>query len=228
MVARGDLAVETQPESVPVVQRQIVELGQRYGKPTIVATQMLLSMVDSPEPTRAEVSDVATAVFMGADCVMLSDETAIGKYPAEAVGTMKKVIKYAEQHPTLHTVYSTHPDHSMKHAISSSAITLAENIEAKAIVAETTSGATARDIAAHRPLTALVAVTDNDRTAQQLSLVYSIKSYVRPADQQAAQKLTDWLLENNVLHSGDIVVTVSGRYPGVVGTTDTIKVRVLE
>lgn len=228
MVARGDLAVETQPESVPVVQRQIVELGQRYGKPTIVATQMLLSMVDSPEPTRAEVSDVATAVFMGADCVMLSDETATGKYPVEAVGTMKKVIKYAEQHPTLQTVYSTHPDHSMKHAISSSAITLAENIDAKAIVAETTSGATARDIAAHRPSTALVAVTDNDRTAQQLSLVYSIKSYVRPVGHEAAQKLTDWLLENNVLHSGDIVVTVSGRYPGVIGTTDTIKVRVLE
>jgi pyruvate kinase len=228
MVARGDLAVETPAESVPVVQRQVVGLGQQYTKPTIVATQMLLSMVDLPEPTRAEVSDVATAVFIGADCVMLSDETAVGKYPVEAVRTMKRVITYAEQHPPIKTIYPQEREHTMQNAVSSSAINLAENIDAKAIVAETKSGATAREIACHRPNTAIIAVTDNDRTAQQLSLVYSIKSYVRPSGHEAAQRLTDWLRDNRVLHSGDVVVTVSGRYPGVVGTADTIKVRVLE
>lgn len=228
MVARGDLAVETPAESVPVVQRQIVGLGQKYAKPTIVATQMLLSMVELPEPTRAEVSDVATAVFMGADCVMLSDETAMGKYPGEAVRTMKRVIKYAEQHPPLSTVHAQEREQTMQNAIASSVITMAEKIEAKAIVAETKSGATARQISSHRPGVALIAVTDVPRTAQQLTLVYGVKSYVRPADREAAQKLTDWLLENEILHRKDMVVTVSGRYPGVVGTTDTIKVRILE
>ncbi len=228
MVARGDLAVETPAESVPVVQRQAIGLGQKYGKPTIVATQMLLSMVEMPEPTRAEVSDVATAAFLGADCVMLSDETAMGKYPVEAVRTMKRVVKYAEQHAPIKVVYPYQREHSMQDAISGSAISLAEGIEAKAIVAETKSGATAREIACHRPNIAIIAVTDTSRTAQQLSLVYGVKSYVRPAGEKAAQKLTDWLRENKVLHSKDVVVTVSGRYPGVVGTTDTIKVRVLE
>ena len=228
MVARGDLAVETPAESVPVVQRQIITLGHKYAKPTIVATQMLLSMVEAPEPTRAEVSDVATAVFIGADCVMLSDETAMGKYPTEVVKTMKRVICYAEQHPPLRTVYPQEREQTMQNAISGSVINLAENISAKAIVAETKSGATARQIACRRPNTALIAVTDEQRTAQQLALVYGFKSYVRPVAREAAQKLTDWLRENKVLHKGDVVVTVSGRHPGVVGTTDTIKVRILE
>jgi pyruvate kinase len=228
MVARGDLAVETPSETVPVVQRHIIGLGQQYDKPTIVATQMLLSMVDMPEPTRAEVSDVATAVFLGADCVMLSDETAMGKHPVQTVKTMKRVIKYAEQHPPLKTIYPFDRPHSIQNAISSSVINLAVNIDAKAIVTETKSGATAFRIAARRPNEIIIAVTNEERVAQQLTLVYGIKSYVRPADPQAATKLTDWLRQNEILHSQDIVVTVSGRRPGVMGTTDTIKVRVLE
>ncbi|HEX7963508.1 MAG TPA: pyruvate kinase [Candidatus Saccharimonadales bacterium] len=228
MVARGDLAVETPPESVPVVQRQIIGLGQKYAKPTIVATQMLLSMTEKPEPTRAEVSDVATAVFVGADCVMLSDETAMGKYPIEAVKMMKRVILYAERHSPLKAVFQLERERSMQDAISGSIISLAADINAKAIVAETKSGATALQIAARRPETALIAVTDEPRTAQQLAITYDVKSYVRPAGHDAAQKLTDWLRHSKVLDSGDVVVTVSGRYPGVVGTTDTIKVRVLE
>ncbi|HJQ08236.1 MAG TPA: pyruvate kinase [Candidatus Saccharimonadales bacterium] len=228
MVARGDLAVETPAESVPVVQRQIIGLGQKYAKPTIVATQMLLSMMDMPEPTRAEVSDVATAVFIGADCVMLSDETAMGKYPVDAVKTMKRVILYAEQHPPLKTIYPFEREHTIENAVSSSVLNLANNIDAKAIVAETKSGATARQIAAHRANIALLAVTDVPRTAQQLVLVYGVMSYVRPAHKQAANKLTDWLRGKKLLQAKDVVVMVSGRYPGVVGTTDTIKVRVLE
>jgi pyruvate kinase len=185
-------------------------------------------MVDMPEPTRAEVSDVATAVFTGADCVMLSDETATGKYPVEAVKTMKRVITYAEQHPPFRVVYPDEREPSVQHAISSSAISLAKDINAAAIVAATKSGATAREIACRRPETPVIAVTDEGRVAQQLTLVYGIKSYVRPISPEATQRLTDWLRENKVLKSGDIVVTVSGRYPGVVGTTDTIKVRVLD
>jgi pyruvate kinase len=228
MVARGDLAVETPAESVPVVQRQIVGLGMKYAKPTIVATQMLISMTEMPEPTRAEVSDVATAVFIGADCVMLSDETTMGKYPIEAVKVMKRVILYSERHAPLKTVYPLERKATMQNAISNSIISLAKDIKATAIVAETKSGATALQIAARRPETALIAVTDEPRTAQQLALVYDIKSYVRPAASDAAKCLTDWLRENKVLDTEDVVVTLSGRYPGVVGTTDTIKVRILE
>jgi pyruvate kinase len=227
MVARGDLAVETPAETVPVVQRQIINLGQKHVRPTIVATQMLLSMVERPEPTRAEVSDVATAVFSGADCVMLSDETAAGKYPLEAVKTMKRVITYAEQNPPFKVEHEHNREQSVQNAISGSVINLAENIDARAIVAETKSGATALEISARRSDIPIIAVTDERRVSQQLSLVYGVKSFVRHSDAAAVQKLTDWLRENKVLHKGDTIVTVSGRYPGVVGTTDTIKVRVL-
>jgi pyruvate kinase len=228
MVARGDLAVESAAESVPIVQRQLIGLCQQYGKPVIVATQMLMSMTESPEPSRAEVSDVATAVILGTDCVMLSDETANGQYPIEAVKTMKKIILYTESHLPLSVKYPDYEDHSRQSAISKAVITLAKDVHAKAIVAETNSGATAVEIARHRPGIPLIAVTNGVRTAQQLSLVFGVKSYVRPVDRLAASKLTDWLLKNKVLGKGDVVVTASGRYPGVVGTTDTIKVRVLE
>ncbi len=225
MIARGDLAVETELESVPIVQRQIVELGIRFAKPTIVATQMLLSMTSAPEPTRAEVSDVATAVLMGADCVMLSDETASGEYPIEAVKVMKKVVRYAEQNAIVSRLSNTEHEDSLHAAIGEAVINLANNIHAKAIIAETSSGMTALQISAQRSDIPLIAVTSNVRTAQQLAIAYDIKSYVRPVDALAAFKLGDWLLENEVFEAGDIVVTVSGRQPGLIGATDTIRVR---
>lgn len=229
MVARGDLAVETPAESVPIVQRKIISLGMRYGKPTIVATQMLASMTEMPEPTRAEVSDVATAVLIGADCVMLSDETANGQYPLEAVSVMKRVINYAQQHSPLEVKFAPHADEDSKQlAISRAVIGLAGSIHAKAIVAETTSGATAIQISSERPDVPVIAVTDNAQTAQQLTIVYNVKSYVRPVSKTAAATITDFLRETGVFKKGDIVVTASGKYPGVVGTTDTIKVRQLD
>lgn len=228
MIARGDLAVETPPESVPIVQRKIIGLGLRYAKPTIVATQMLISMTDMPEPTRAEVSDVATAVLVGADCVMLSDETANGQYPIEAVRMMKRVVRYTESHAPLKALFPEQDEHTRQSAISKAVISLAESVRAVAIVAETKSGATALQIAARRSDIPVIAVTSDIRTAQQLALAYDVKSYVRPVDALAAFKLTDWLHKNNVLEKGDIVVTASGQHPGVVGTTDTIKVRMLE
>ncbi len=229
MVARGDLAIETSPESVPIMQRKIIGLGLHYAKPTIVATQMLASMMEEPEPTRAEVSDVATAVIIGADCVMLSDETAAGKYPIDAVKVMKRVILYTQTNNPIENVRFADitNDTSRQTAISSAIIKLANTIQATAIVAETKSGATALQIASFRPKLPIIAVTSDDRTAQQLAIVYGTKSYVRPADKLAATKLTNWLLQNNVLRKGEVVVTASGMYPGVVGTTDTIKVRVL-
>jgi pyruvate kinase len=230
MVARGDLAVETRPESVPIVQRKIIGLGMRYAKPTIVATHMMLSMTEMPEPTRAEVSDVATAVILGADCVMLSDETANGKYPIETVDIMKRVILHTQEHNPVAVVFpdAEIDDNSRQAAISSAVITLAEKLRAEAIVAETKSGVTALQIAARRSAISIIAVTSSARTAHQLALVYGTKSFVRPVDKYAAGKLTDWLHDAKALKKGDMVVTASGQYPGVVGTTDTIKVRVIE
>ena len=230
MIARGDLAVETLPESVPIVQQKIIGFGLKYSKPTIVATQMLASMTEVPEPTRAEVSDIATAVLVGADCVMLSEETATGHYPVGAVDIMKRVICYTESHAPVKAVFPREQEvqTSRQLAISKSIIGLSRNIKAAAIVAETKSGATAIHIACERPEIPIIAVTDNTRTACQLSIVYGIESFVRPARREAAIKLTDFLRETNVLKRGDIVVTASGTYPGVVGSTDTIKVRQLE
>lgn len=229
MVARGDLAIETSPESVPLLQREIIGLGHLYAKPTVVATQMLASMTETPEPTRAEVSDVATAVIVGADAVMLSDETASGQYPTEAVEVMKRIILYTQDNSKVKAVFPDHT-HEMtrQDAICQAVIDLADSVNAAAIVAETKSGATALQIASRRPKQPILAVTSEDRTAQQLAITFGTKSYVRPASKYAASTLTDWLHKKKVLHKGDMVVTASGKYPGVVGTTDTIKVRMLE
>ncbi|HMT19164.1 MAG TPA: pyruvate kinase [Candidatus Saccharibacteria bacterium] len=228
MVARGDLAPEVSLESVPVHQRRIVELGLQHAKPVVVATQVLASMVDSPEPTRAEVNDVASAVLMGADCVMLSEETAVGKHALKAVQTMKKVILFTEHHSShLPLADTVHHEKSRQSAICETVIHLSEKLSATAIVAETKSGATALQIASRRPKMPIIAVTSDNRVAQQLAIVYGIKSYVRPDSKLAAAKLTNWLKLNRVLDAGDTIVSASGQYPGVVGTTDTIKVRVL-
>lgn len=229
MIARGDLAVETKAESIPVVQRKIIGLGRRYAKPTIVATQMLISMTEETEPSRAEVSDVATAVIVGADCLMLSDETASGNHPIEAVKTMQRIISYTETYSPVSVTFKNDKVHqSIPNAIAEAIIKLTQTIEAKAIVAETKSGATALSIAARRAYIPLIAVTNLPRTAQQLAIVFGVDSYIRPATNRAAVKLTDYLRDARVFNKGDVVVTVSGQQPGVVGTTDTIKVRMLE
>lgn len=227
IVARGDLAIETSPESVPIVQRKIIGLGHRYSKFTVVATQMLGSMTQEPEPTRAEVSDVATAVIVGADCVMLSDETASGKYPIEAVAVMKRIILYTQDNMPLKAVFDNPIVHTTQTAISQAIIGLANSIPAKAIVAETKSGTTAVNISSYRTNIPVIAVTSSTRVAQQLAIVYGVKSYVRPDGKHQATDLTNWLHRSKVLSKGDVVVTVSGQYPGIVGTTDTIKVRLL-
>lgn len=230
MVARGDLAVEAGAEVVPVVQRQIIELCRRYGKLSIVATQMMASMVDNPEPTRAEVSDVATAVLLGADTVMLSDETANGSYPIETVKAMKKTILYTQEHLPVATFDSVLIDSIAKRdAISAAAVKIAEQLKVNAIVAETRSGATAVSIAAFRPNLPIISVTSEQRTAQQLALSYANKSYVHPDGDKAGLEVVKRLNEENYFdtESPVSVVIVSGKQPGVTGETDTIRVRVL-
>lgn len=229
MVARGDLAIETSVEEVPIIQRRIIRLGIAKAKPTIIATQMLASMVDDASPTRAEAGDVATAVLSGADAVMLSEETASGKHPKEAVKVMKKIIRFSEENIHEKTpIQSLDETHTAQTAISKAIINLAYDVEAVAIVPETKSGATAYKIASYRPDLPIIAVTSSVVVAQQLSVVFGIKSFVRKDEHYQAAHLTDWLRKNKVLKKGDIVVIASCNRPGVVGATDTIKVRALE
>lgn len=231
MVARGDLAVEAGAEVVPIVQRKIIALCRKYGKLSIVATQMMASMVDAPEPTRAEVSDVASAVIQGADAVMLSDETANGRYPVESVAAMKKVILYTQEHTAVAPLTDIlKGKKSTRDAISAAAVSLADQVGASAIIAETKSGGTAANIAAHRPNLPIISVTSEAKAAQQLALNYANKSYIRPDGEKAGLELAKELKAQNFF--GDeakiTVVIVSGLQPGLVGATDTIRVRILE
>lgn len=229
MVARGDLAVEAGAEVVPIVQRQLLALCRKHGKLCIVATQMMASMVDSPEPTRAEVSDVANAVIQGADAVMLSDETANGSYPRETVQAMKKVILYTQDNASVSHITDIIPKDVQLDAIGATAVSLAEQLHASAIIAETKSGATAVNIAAHRPNLPIISVTSEPRVAQQLGLSYANRSYVRPDASEAGFDLFKELKDDGLFGEGAVkVIIVSGMQPGVIGTTDTIKVRVLE
>jgi pyruvate kinase len=231
MVARGDLAVEAGAEVVPIVQRRIIALCRKYGKLSIVATQMMASMVDAPEPTRAEVSDVANAVIQGADTVMLSDETANGNYPLETVAAMKRVILYTQENATVRPLNEVvQMKNSQQDAISTAAVSLAEQLKVDAIVAETKSGATAANIAAHRPNLPIISVTSSDRAAQQLALSYANKSFVRPDGEKAGLDLAKELKTQGLFGDKEkvTVAIVSGRQPGLVGATDTIRVRVLE
>lgn len=226
MVARGDLAVEAGAEIVPVIQRRIISLCRKYGKLCIVATEMMASMVHSPTPTRAEVSDVSSAVVQGADVVMLSDETANGNYPLETVTEMKKVILYTQDHEPVIPVKDKIPDSKKnRDAISVAAIGLAGHMEAIAIVVETKSGATGAIVSAYRPDLPIICVTSELRTAQQLSLNYASRSYVRPDSPTAGYEIAKDLKSQGYFGTKpSVVVIVSGRDPGVAGTTDNIKV----
>ena len=227
MVARGDMAVEAGAEVVPIIQRKLIALCRTYGKLCIVATQMLSSMVDSPEPTRAEVSDVATAVIQGADVVMLSDETANGSYPIDAIKEMKKVILYTQNHSKVATI-SREKDGGTYTAISAAAARLAEKIDADVIICQTASGATATAIAAERPNVPIVSVTANTRVANQLALIYANSAFVRPYSEEFGLELAKELKNSGYLKTKDgakdlLTVIVSGDRDKF--GTDTIRVR---
>ena len=231
MIARGDLAVETSPEIVPIVEREAIRLCRKYGKLSIVATQMLASMVDNPEPTRAEVSDVATAVILGTDVVMLSDETANGSYPVEAVKMMAKTVRYTQSRWPMNGMPIEYGEKNRRrNAIANAAVVVANQVDADVIIAETKSGATAARIAACRPELPIAAVTPNKRVAQQLALSYATRSYVRKEGEHVGTKLAKELLDWGTFGRDDklTAVVVSGRQSGVAGGTDTLRVRVVE
>lgn len=228
MVARGDMAVEAGAEVVPVVQRKLVKLCRKHGKLCIVATQMLGSMVDNPEPTRAEANDVATAVLQGVDAVMLSDETANGKYPTEAVQAMKKIILYAQENDEVEPIkQNICGNYVTLDAVSESAVSLAERLNVDAIVVETKTGVTAATISANRPNMRIISVTDNVRVAQQLTLTYANKSYIRPYSESYGLDLVKELKADGLFGDQEeiSVVIVSGRQKDLVGGSDTIQFR---
>ena len=229
MVARGDMAVEAGNEVVPIVQRKLIALCRAHAKICIVATQMMGSMVDSPEPTRAEVSDVATAVIQGADAVMLSDETANGAYPVEAVKEMKKVILYTQNHSRVASMaVAPEGEKAIYDAISSTVARLAEKIEADIIVCQTASGTTAVTMAAQRPNVPIISVTPNPRVANQLALTYANSGFVRKYDENFGRELAEELKESGYLQTKEgkkdlLAVIVSGDKNKF--GTDTIKIR---
>ena len=183
MVARGDLGIEMPPQEVPLLQKQIIATCNKVGKPVITATQMLQSMVDHPRPTRAEASDVANAILDGTDAVMLSAETAAGNYPVEAVLMMRQIGEITER-KFPYDVWRTkrqqrmHQSNDITEAISAASCAVAEEVNAKAIVSTTMSGYTARQIARHRPATAVIAVSPREQTQRWLALVWGVQTLV--------------------------------------------------
>jgi pyruvate kinase len=233
MVARGDLGVELPLERVPVVQRQIIRKGRNLGKPVIVATHMLESMIDAPTPTRAEASDVATAIYQGADAVMLSAETAVGRHPATAVAIMDRIISAAEGDPILWEYFEqTELPHeaSAEDAISRSIETIARTVEAKAVFGYTLTGSTVMRISRQRPPCRIIGLTPRRTTASRLALVWGTMPIVTD-DPSGFDKMIEQVadLASSVgLSSGDRFMVSAGVPFGVPGTTNTLKLGQVE
>ncbi len=224
MVARGDLGIEVGIEKVPVIQKKIIRRANKLKKPVITATQMLLSMVNSPFPTRAEVSDVANAVMDGSDAVMLSDETTVGKYPLKAVETLKKVIIETQ------SIYPYYKKYEIddSDAIAASVADLCKGIEPKAIVSFTSSGTTVRSIAKYRPKPPIIAVTHDRLTSRKLKLVWGVEEIIELPKIKNPEKLIEKFKEiakkEKLLNEGDKVIVTMGSIIGEEGTTNMIRI----
>jgi len=231
MVARGDMGVEVDYEKLPGIQKRFIAKCRKAGKIVVTATQMLESMVNNPSPTRAEISDVANAVFDGTSAIMLSGETANGKYPVQTVKTMAKIARRAEQDAFELGVYDKieadlDADHTQ--AISHATCTTAEDLKAKVIIAVTLYGTTARRISKFRPSVPIVAATPDIKTYHQLALSWGV-SPVISLPQNATDELFDHVIycakQNNYVEDGDTVVITAGVPLGVSGGTNTVKVQ---
>jgi pyruvate kinase len=265
MIARGDLATETSNEDVPLIGRQIIQLCRRHKKPVIMATQMLESMISSPQPTRAEVNDIASAVSLGVSCVMLSGETAVGQYPVETVELMKRVILKSEQYflanrleidilpdknsegEVLPVEYSQEvgtierlvtnsrkllgqsqysgrlADKEAQTSVSLAAITLAQQVGAKVILAETLTGSTALSLAALRPPMPIIIASPSEKVCNQMAIVWGGKPYLVSNRQNISKKLIAELKKRGNVTAGDWVVQAFGQARGVAGGTDTVR-----
>jgi pyruvate kinase len=235
MVARGDLGVEMMPEDVPILQKMIVRKCNEAGVPVIIATQMLESMIENPRPTRAEASDVANAVLDGADAVMLSAETSVGKYPVETVHTMDNIIKRSEMRKHDHLSIKQVPAEIRENvfdAVARAACVLARQVHATAIVPITHSGATAIRISKYRPEARIITVTGQERILRQLNLVWGVHGieshdFIHNQD-TAFRKIIERLKLEGYVEKGDFVVFTAGLPLLAKGTTDTINVEQVE
>lgn len=230
MLARGDLGVEIPPEDVPAVQKRIVRQTRYAGKPIIVATQMLESMIDNPRPTRAEASDVATAVYDGADAVMLSAETASGQYPFEAVSIMNRILESTESDPTYRAIMNAdHPEteNDASDAITVAATQVASDIGAKAIVNYTTSGSTALRTVRQRPNIPILCLSQNKSTARRLMLSYGVRSFhVEEISTfaETVQLATKLVAEKNYANKTERIVITAGVPFGTPGSTNVLRI----
>jgi pyruvate kinase len=230
MVARGDLGVEIPPEDVPGRQKELVRACKLAVKPVIVATQMLDSMVAAPTPTRAEASDVATAIYDGADAVMLSAESATGRYPQEAVEMMDRIIRSTEQHKmygSLVQATELGEEQTPPHAVATAAADLATAIHAKAIVAYTSSGTTAARVARKRPRQPIVAITPNVEISRRLCLLWGAHSVLSEdvhTYEEMVQHATELAVEEEFAQSRDLLVVVAGIPFAQAGTTNNLRV----
>ncbi|EGW40572.1 pyruvate kinase [Desulfosporosinus sp. OT] len=229
MVARGDLGVEIPVEEVPINQKDMIRKCNLLGKPVIVATQMLDSMIRQPRPTRAEASDVANAIMDGTDAIMLSGETAAGLFPVEAVVMMDKIAKRTEQTSMVNQA-NRHPQRNVAEAICFASYTIAKDLEAAAIITPTHSGLTSRMISKYRPCALIVAATPFATTARKLSLQWGIQPLVVPESSGTDQMLSvavNTSLTKSYIHAGDVVVITAGVPIGRVGSTNMIKVQIM-
>jgi len=232
MVARGDLGVEIPPEEVPLVQKLLIKKSNQAGKPVITATHMLESMITNPRPTRAEATDVANAIFEGTDAVMLSGETAMGKYPEEAVRMMVRIAEKMENSLDYKEMLSSHKDYkiSTTNAICYSTCATAANLDAAAIATVTESGFTARMVSRFRPHCPIVAVALNERVWRQLSLVWGCYStfYDKPVAEVDVFKIASTQAEKGgFAKNGQSIIITAGLPVGVSGSTNFIKVQVV-
>lgn len=236
MVARGDLGIEIPTEEVPFVQKMIIEKCRQHGKPVITATQMLDSMINNPRPTRAESSDVANAVLDGTDAVMLSGETAAGKYPMEAVNVMDRICRKIEERrlQLYNSLDYKKPNLKEKQIIESiafSCISMADNVEAKVISTITHSGNTARRIAKFRPKVPIFAFTESQKVRRQLNLVWGVQS-VRLAElfdtDKSVKMMEHYLEDRGMVKAGDRVIIATGMPIAKRGHTNMIKVSTID
>jgi pyruvate kinase len=234
MVARGDLGVECPPEEVPLIQKRIVRAARSLGKPVVVATQMLESMISAPAPTRAEASDVATAVYDGADAVMLSAETAAGQYPFEAVNMMDRIVARVEQDPGWRSITDAarpDPEKSASGAIAAAARQVAHTIEAEAIATFSSTGSTTLRVARERPDCPILGLTASEQTARRMAVIWGVHSLTTPE----LNSMTDMVakavraaVQEGFAKNGDEVVVTAGVPFGTAGTTNALRVAVVK